>query len=721
MHGFLVLVFALLQRTTAEQTSGDGSSQALGHIVVLKEGLNDGHLNKHLDWVKSIHKRSLDTSNDNENQENGVKHTYHGGAYGFHGYAGSFSRDVLKSIKEHKHVDFVEEDQVIILEPTRRDENTDGDMLPEGGTRKKNKGHGLLSKGQGYNSFLEKGMILDAVILHEGEKRRDIPARSAEELVSQTTMKFNFTEPSADFAGVDVESYFYPPDLDAIMEDILADLENDEQDVSASKVLFTRAADRPDCTGALKFSSDLAEDYNSYLKALDISVAATVSGWGQSASVSGSYLNQAEFSSNALTYVAKIDMRRQLDSPAGFQFNMNKYTTTTFARNFGDRWIRGFHTGGKMIARLTFRSKGTVSKVDLKAHIEASLKFWGVTADISASVKKSQEEVSKHADVEISLFYQGDLGRVMGQSGSPDKITATSADGAFHQVKSWADQFMDNACRHDYEYQPLLEEYRNAEGFPEHQKILDYRTAHRVSSMVLKQLVRISEMKQYLLNLTTIDDEIKMNVEFDEIDMVKQCQDWVDSVAENPENSRSTGRDLIKTLRDNFFKKYAPYISNSFTNESPRADSYANGNRYISGVKVERGATRPANSLGNINYGFTGGSIWLVPTYTSNPKKACTTITVEQTRIDYADAVKFLSKDGKYMARYFRCVTSSERKIRRLALSRGSGIINYDKAHGFVDATSNINEGFDMSPLYLMWSFDETDPAPEDDFPEPQN
>lgn len=33
---------------------------------------------------------------------------------------------------------------------------------------------------------------------------------------------------------------------------------------------------------------------SSYLKALDVSGAATVSGWGQSASVSGSYLNQAE-------------------------------------------------------------------------------------------------------------------------------------------------------------------------------------------------------------------------------------------------------------------------------------------------------------------------------------------------------------------------------------------------------------------------------------------
>lgn len=81
------------------------------------------------------------------------------------------------------------------------------------------------------------------------------------------------------------------------------------------------------------------------------------------------------------------------------------------------------------------------------------MKFWGVTGDLSASVKKSMDEVSKHADVEISLFYQGDLGRVMGQSGSPEKVEATSVEGSFRQVKSWADQFIDNACRHRYEYQ----------------------------------------------------------------------------------------------------------------------------------------------------------------------------------------------------------------------------------------------------------------------------
>lgn len=83
---------------------------------------------------------------------------------------------------------------------------------------------------------------------------------------------------------------------------------------------------------------------------------------------------------------------------------------------------------------------------------EASLKFWGVTGDISASVKKSMEEVSKHADVEISLFYQGDMGKVMAKSGSPDKVESASAEGSFKQVKMWADQFIDNACRHNYEY-----------------------------------------------------------------------------------------------------------------------------------------------------------------------------------------------------------------------------------------------------------------------------
>lgn len=71
--------------------------------MVLKNGL-ENHLDNHLEWVKSMQKRSLDDIDNDENQQVGVQHIYYGGPYGFYGYAGSFLPDVLESIKQHDHV-----------------------------------------------------------------------------------------------------------------------------------------------------------------------------------------------------------------------------------------------------------------------------------------------------------------------------------------------------------------------------------------------------------------------------------------------------------------------------------------------------------------------------------------------------------------------------------------------------------------------------------------
>ncbi|KID84563.1 Proteinase inhibitor, propeptide [Metarhizium guizhouense ARSEF 977] len=706
MHWSLILVSALLRGAAAEPASSEGgATPALGHIVVLKSGLQEKHLDEHLERVKtSIQKRSIE-SGSSENQVNGasgVKHEYRGTSIGFHGYSGSFPADVLEDIKRDKHVAFVEEDRMITVEPSKREELEEDTTPKDGSSNNQKKGPGLLSVGQGYNTFLDKGVIPDAVLL-PGEKKRDVPAALAEVLVNQTTsMRFNFTAPSANLTNVNVTSYFAPPDPDEIMSDVLDDLEN-EQNATALNVIHTRATeDQQDCTGSLTAYYKLTESFDSYLKALDVSGAATVSGWGQSASVSGSYLNQAELSKEGLTYIAIIDIQRQVDLPTGFEFNKDKYSASTFSRDFGDKWIHGFHTGGKMIARLSFNSKGSTSKDDLKVHAEASLKFWGVTGDISASVKKSMEEVSKHADVEISLFYQGDMGKVMAKSGSPDKVESASAEGSFKQVKMWADQFINNACRHNYEYRPLLDDYRNAVGFPSDQNVLDYRTAHRVSYKILKELVRISEMTQYIVRLETLDAEFKDEVEFAEIEMVELSRKWVDSIVAQPQNALSLGKELIQTFRAEFYDKYASAIAQDF---------------YISGIEVQYGDKPPANRVidinhqpEDINHDFGGEFVWLVPIYTTRRDDACTSFKVVSG--SEGAGLKDLTRNAPGPSRYLKCEKDmSKEKIRRLALHRGGENLEEflsETSHGFVGKTTNINDGRGDAyhAMYLLWAHD---------------
>lgn len=75
--------------------------------MVLKSGLEEKHLDEHLERVKtSIQKRSIE-SGSSENQVNGasgVKHEYRGTSIGFHGYSGSFPPEVLEDIKRDEHV-----------------------------------------------------------------------------------------------------------------------------------------------------------------------------------------------------------------------------------------------------------------------------------------------------------------------------------------------------------------------------------------------------------------------------------------------------------------------------------------------------------------------------------------------------------------------------------------------------------------------------------------
>ncbi|KAH8715394.1 hypothetical protein HC256_004220 [Beauveria bassiana] len=104
-----------------------------------------------------------------------------------------------------------------------------------------------------------------------------------------------------------------------------------------------------------------------------------------------------------------------------------------------------------MVARVTFTSKD-----DTK----------GVKGDLSIDVKKGMEEVNKYANVDVSLFYQGELGIFMGdKEGPPRDILFGSVEAVLSQVKSWADKFESYACKHDYAYGLLLDEYDVIPGF----------------------------------------------------------------------------------------------------------------------------------------------------------------------------------------------------------------------------------------------------------------
>ncbi|KAM3547276.1 hypothetical protein MY1884_009635 [Beauveria asiatica] len=375
----------------------------------------------------------------------------------------------------------------------------------------------LLTRGQAYNTFLGKGMKHGAVEVTKGAKRGDEP-------VEDQPMAFNFESPSANMGGVNITEYFTKPDPNEL--DNIADTEaTDKEQGKPKRGLVLRDA-QAGCAGDVDADYNLLTSYEKYMKALEISASATISGWGQSASMSGKYLDQSEFSSNSLIYIAKIEVKKQQNVDDKFTFNDKVYNKPTFDADFGDGWIRGFQNGGKLIARLIITAKNKASTKDIQANTEASLKFWGVSADINASMKKSMDELSKQAEIKVSLFYQGNLGKVQEDEGSSSSISSSSAQDAFTQVKKWSDTFLKNACEHEYGYRALLDEYRTLQNFPADQKVINYGVAEQISYIVLKELAKVAEMRQVLTGSSELNETTRQDVEFAYLDMVEASQQW---------------------------------------------------------------------------------------------------------------------------------------------------------------------------------------------------
>ncbi|KAM3488896.1 hypothetical protein MY3957_007797 [Beauveria namnaoensis] len=552
------------------QASTNG--EAVGHIVILKEGLDKGHLDEHLVAVKGVQKRG----NRDDTSETGVKHIIDGAVYGLQGYTGVFTPEELKFIKDHKHVDYVEED-MILSEPlvkTRevsdtelavKDESADTDAtnVPAGSAggpnRQKSTIGGTLSWGQGYSTLLGKGLRVDVVAPLTDNAKRDNPTMlnktNRATVLNETNpvIAYNFTAPSADLTGVvNLLEYFAEPDPDTIFDDLpdVAPEKGAEENGKRAVV------DIPGCTGKIHTHFKMTEDYDSYMHALDVSASLAISGWGQSAAVSGHYLDQAKMSNDALTFVATIEIEKQQDYENG-RFDTASYIPDQFHRTHGDRWVKGYKRGGKLMARLIFRAKDSSKTKEVQAHAQAALRFWGVTGDISVSVKDSMEQVDKHADVDITMFQEGNLGTFMTSTAdgavSSEKSSLGSASGSFKQVKEWADKFMQHACDHNFAYRPVLEEYNTLPGFPVNQRVHDYGTVRIMSNRILRELVKLSELVTTVTrHLETIggneEDITDMHFEFLD-DIVTGSKEWVEQAAENPKDARSKAKSLMSKFR----------------------------------------------------------------------------------------------------------------------------------------------------------------------------
>ncbi|EXU96559.1 hypothetical protein X797_010371 [Metarhizium robertsii] len=418
-----------------------------------------------------------------------------------------------------------------------------------------------LTVGQGYsNRLIHKAVMTSSTdAATNTEKRSEGPGNQ------NSTGNFNFTEPGPVMPGVDVDGYFTPTTLEELAK-IIEEAQEDEADKEkrdgAKNMISDKKTTMEGCQAEIHSHIEFVSDYTSYLKALGVNAATSISGYGQEASVSGSYLDESAFSSNSLTFIASISINKQRRvSNEQFTFNTKLYEDSDrpFATRFGNRWIRGFEMGGKLMARIMLTFDEASDKEEIKAAAEASLSFWGVSGQLSTEVKSNMEKLSKKAQVKVKIFYQGDIGRqLQGRSDSMDE--KNSAQQIFSTAKTWADTFLEMACAQDYSYQTLLDTYPNIGNFPENQSIAHYTTAGAVAYQLLGEMVKHTELRKTLQLREALSQAEDREIQQHEIKLIDAQKTWIRETALSPDNAIETVRHLF-WLSDQYYQKWKPYLT----------------------------------------------------------------------------------------------------------------------------------------------------------------
>ncbi|OAA34799.1 hypothetical protein ISF_10001 [Cordyceps fumosorosea ARSEF 2679] len=392
-----------------------------------------------------------------------------------------------------------------------------------------------------------------------------VTKRSEEPGDNNSNGTFHFTEPAPIMPGVSPNEYFAATTLEELAK-IIEEAENASSDKEkrdgGSKVISDKKITMEACPAEIQSHVEFVSDYTSYLKALGVNAAATISGYGQSASVSGGYLDESAFSSNTLTFIASISINKQRRVPEEiFTFNSQHYegNERPFPTTYGNRFIRGFDMGGKLMARIMLTFDESSDKEEIKTDAEASFGAWGVSGTLSTEVKNKLERLSKKAKVTVKIFYQGDIGRQL-QGRSEPSDQQNSAQQIFETAKSWADTFLDMACGQDYRYEALLDRYTNIGNFPQKQSIPHYTTAGAISYLVLGGMVKNTELRRTLQKQETLSQEEDRQIQQDEIRLIDAQKNWIRETAKRPDNAQETVKKLFQ-LSDDYYKKWTPRLA----------------------------------------------------------------------------------------------------------------------------------------------------------------
>ncbi|RDA91952.1 hypothetical protein CP533_1344 [Ophiocordyceps camponoti-saundersi (nom. inval.)] len=450
--------------------------------------------------------------------------------------------------------------------------------------------HERQQVGQGYNTFLGKAVLKDVILIEPRIKsiKRDVGSAGTnvtEESVEKAPIK-PFTAEEIDFLSKPIDLAKYakmvkeyrdaPEPYEPLFNSKLLDIRVNGTQVNGtiSRIFRKKRQGNPyavdgqtqediKCAkggdGTMTRWTEHHTSFATYAKSTQIGAEASVSGWGASVSASAKHLSQSSFSENSLTSVSTIEIDRQLSSDDEHRWNVDMIERE-LVRNpradYGDKYIIGFATGGRIRVETTIVSTSSGSSTETSASLQAAAAYFGVTGSAGASTSVSSSDLQGKVKVKTHVRFSGDLGRDIFPAATNDGSDLSVAEAEIAEAKRIIDQFLKRPCRHSLKFKALLDDYETVPGRPEGLVIPDYRNAKADAFGISEEFERITRKADLLKLKGHFTKDQTRELTWAVRRMQNAALDWLKSLIAQPHKSEETSKALIDRFNKEFHDKY---------------------------------------------------------------------------------------------------------------------------------------------------------------------
>ncbi|PHH80478.1 hypothetical protein CDD82_1708 [Ophiocordyceps australis] len=279
------------------------------------------------------------------------------------------------------------------------------------------------------------------------------------------------------------------------------------------------------------YSSEKTEHYEKLAQTLEISAGAGLSKLGI-----GGKIDTKFYETSFLTYIVKVDVRKQPSSKLQYHFNWTSPTSPN--ETYGDRFISDFVTGGALFARISIRTSDSTMHRSIEENAEVGFPMYGVDVKVTQEMKTATDKICKNSEVRIYIHYVG------APPGYQAQAQVLDDDNPLVQLKAQADKFLADAKDHDWQRYAILEKYTNIADFKDEFKPFNYSEAAERSWGVFNDFTSYFSIRDTIRDIKEDNyqggRDKKTSLDGKANDVVQLFRNWVSSVSADPSKAKQT-------------------------------------------------------------------------------------------------------------------------------------------------------------------------------------